>query len=132
MVPTNPELVRRKRIRKPDDELTDDLEPLLRAHWLQVAPLGRHGYAISRTSGIVAGALFLGMWTGTFSLEYLFRGPTGDSLAWLLTLGVPSIAALYRLLLARWDQDAARFGGGATTLARWRAARAKDADDPGA
>ena len=107
MVPTNPDLARRKRVAKPDDQF----ESLLRAHWPEIAPLGRHGYAMSRTGGIVAGAVFFGMWTGTFSFEYILHAPRGDSLAWLLVLGIPSIAAVYRLLLARWDQDAARFGG---------------------
>ena len=116
-VPCNPEVARRRRVRKPDDEQDE----MLRTYWPTISRLGRHGYAMSRLSGLLAGGAFIGLWTGVLPMELILHGPRGDSLAWLLTLGVPVLAGTYRVLLGRYDRDAEQFGGGETTLERWRA-----------
>lgn len=119
-IPCNPEVARRARV-SPEPTPVDDVA---RVHWPEIARLGRHGYASSRlTMGVVLG-LVAGALTDANSLVALFTGPPSDALAWLLALGVPTMAGAYRLLLARWDHDQAQYGGGRVpvTLDDWRAA----------
>jgi hypothetical protein len=128
-IPCNPEVARRARV-GPEPTLVDDVA---RIHWPEIAPLGRHGYASSRlTMGVVLG-LVAGALADADTLVALFHGPRGDALAWLLALGVPTLAGAYRLLLARWDQDQARYGGGRVpvSLDDWRAATEKTDDGRG-
>jgi hypothetical protein len=101
-------------------------EQRAREHWARIAPMGRHRYAASRCAAITAGSVIVLAATHLLPLSWLARSPAGDAAGWMLVLGIPCAAALYRVLLARWDQDAERYGGGLVTLDRWRDAQPTD------
>ena len=121
-IPCNPEVARRARVGAAPDPLDAALANVARVRWHEISRLGRHGYAASRTTAL--GVLGLaGLLLGDAeSFASLFRGVPSDGMQWLLALGVPVLAGAYCLLLARWDDDQARFGGGRApvTLDRWR------------
>lgn len=109
-----------------------DADALARTHWHEIGRLGRHGYASSRLSMLVVLGLVSMTYADAEALVALLAGANRDAAAWLLVLGVPALAAAYRLLLARWDQDQAAFGGGRVqlSLGAWRAAEAARSDAP--
>ena len=91
-----------------------------RLRWARMARFGRHRWA-ARGTGIlgVSGAIVLSLASAID--PWSTGGTRGGGLAWLLALGVPVLAAVYRVLLAQWDQEAARYGGGRLSLDAWRA-----------
>lgn len=100
-------------------------EELARYRWAEMARGGRHGYAARGTGAVaVLGSVVLSV-ASILPPEWLVA-TRGDGFAWLLVLGVPALAAVYAVLLAQWDQEARRFGGGPVTLDAWR-----DGEDDG-
>jgi hypothetical protein len=91
---------------------------LERMRWERMARFGRHGWA-ARGTGIAGfcGAIVL---TIARVIDPAWLGTTHGNGAWVLALGIPALGGAYRVLLAQWDQEAARFGGGHVSLATWR------------
>src|SRR5215218_610831 len=95
-------------------------EELERFRWEAKARLGRHGYAAKGTGlAALVGGVMLGI--GNIVPTGWLIAVRGDGLLWMLLIGAPVLAAVYRLLLAHWDQEAARFGAGRVSLDAWRA-----------
>ena len=95
-------------------------EEIERFRWEEKQLLGRHGYAAKGTAiTAVVGGTVLGV--GNLVPTGWLVAAHGDGLLWMLLIGVPALAAVYRVLLARWDQEAERFGAGRVSLDAWRA-----------
>ena len=95
-------------------------EEVERYRWTRMSRYGRHGWA-ARGTGMIgfAGAVLASL---ASVIQPRWLGATqGDGFAWMLVLGVPVLAGVYKVLLAQWDQEAARFGGGRLSLDAWRA-----------
>ena len=105
-------------------------EELERYRWQQMARFGRHGWA-ARGTGLLGfvGVILLSL--ASVLPAHWVVATRGDGFAWLLVLGVPVLAGVYRVLLAQWDQEAARFGGGRVSLDAWRAGEVRDASHTG-
>lgn len=111
-------------------------EEELHALWRRMRRQGRHGFAARRTALVAGGALLiLGLRRGAGLFGVHVVWPSADALLWGLVLGVPLLGALYRVLLARYDQEAVHYGEttrSRVSLSDWRqtneAASAIDAD----
>lgn len=100
-------------------------EQELEASWRRMRRQGRHGYALRRTGLAalvitVASALDVTPWPPPPRITFA----TGDGLVWLVVLGAGVVAATYKVLLARYDQEAERYRSVAPpemSIAAWRA-----------